>query len=262
MNNDNTQPSPVSAETSLVSRLTNVFIAPGEVFAEVQASPVRHANWLVAALVFVLLSWCGSAVMFSQESVRHQLQETQEQAMRKQFQKQIDAGQMTQAQVDQIVAQTGRFTQVGVIVGGTIGPLFGGAIAPFLGGFMLWALGRWVFKRPFDFLKGVEASGLTLVVTGLGMLVKGLLCAAMGSMFVSPGLILLVKEYDATNLAHTLLLTFDAFAIWGTVLSAVALAKLAQAGLVKALVCVAIVTFTLTGGMLTMSWAVQRAFSG
>ena len=102
MNNDIVQPPPVPVETSLASRLTNVFIAPGEVFEEIKSRPVRHANWLVAGLVFVLLSWCGNAVKFSQESVRHEMAEIQGQAMQKSFQKQIDAGKMTQAHLNAV----------------------------------------------------------------------------------------------------------------------------------------------------------------
>jgi hypothetical protein len=99
---------------------------------------------------------------------------------------------------------------------------------------------------------------LTLVVAGLGALVKGLLCAALGTMFASPGLILLVKNVSQTNLLHTFLLTFDVFAIWGIVLSGIALAKLSDVSFVKAFAWVLTVSVAITGGMLTLGWALQR----
>lgn len=246
------------AETSLASRLTNVFVAPGEVFAEVKTSPVRHANWLVAALLFVLLSWGSAAVMFSQQSIKHELDSIQDQAMQKQFQKNIDAGKMSQAQADQAKASASEIAGVFYIIMAIVGPVFAGAIAPFFGGFILWAIGKLIFRQPFLYLKGVEASGLTLVVTGLGVLVKGLMCAALGTMFVSPGLVLLVKPYDPTSLLHTFLLTFDVFAIWGIVLSGIALAKLSGVSFVKAFVWVGAISVAITGGLLTFSWAMQQ----
>jgi hypothetical protein len=178
--------------------------------------------------------------------------------MQKQFQKQIDAGKMTQAQVDQVKSNIGRFSGLMLMVGGFAGPLFGGAIAPFLGGFILWGIGHLILRRPFDYLKGVEVSGMTLVIAGVGALIKGLLCAAMGTMFASPGLSLLVKAHDPTNLLHSFLLTFDVFVIWGVVVSGIALAKLSAVSFVKAFVWVFVVTFTITSGMLTVGWALQR----
>lgn len=255
-------PMPVSpsapVETSLASRLTNVFVAPGEVFDEVKASPVRHANWLVAALIFVLLSWCSAGVMSTQDAIKHQMTEIQDQAMQKQFQKKIDAGKMTQAQADQAKAGAAKFAGVFYIIIAIVGPVFGAAIGPFLGGFILWAVGRFVFRKTFAYLKAVEASGLTMVVSGLGALVKGLLCAAMGTMFASPGLVLLVKPYDPTNLLHTFMLTFDVFVIWGIVLSGIALAKLSEVSFVKAFVWVCGISVLFTGGLLTAGWALQR----
>lgn len=249
-------------ETSLVARLTNVFVAPGEVFAEVKASPVRHANWLVAALIFVLLSWCAAGVMFTQDSINHQLVDIQEQAMQKKFQKNIDAGKMTQAQADQIKAQVATYTGMFQVIGGIVGPVIVGAVAPFLGGFILWAVGTLIFRKSFAYLKAVEVSGLTLVVAGLGALVKGLICAAMGTMFASPGLVLLVKPYDPTNLRHMFLLAFDVFAIWGIVLSGLALAKLSGVSFVKAFMWVCGISVIITGGLLTLGWAVQRLTGG
>lgn len=248
----------VPAETSLAARLTNVFVAPGEVFAEVKASPIRHSNWIVATLIFILLSWCSAGVMMSQESVRHAFADIQEQAMQKKFQKLVDEKKMTQAQADQTIADVSKVTGVVYTVMAFVGPVIGGAIAPFLGGFILWAVGTLIFRRTFSYLKAVEASGLTMVVAGLGVLVKGLLCAALGTIFASPGLVLLVRPYDPTNLLHSFLLAFDFFAIWGTVLSGIALAKLSEVSFVKAFAWVAAITFIFVGGMVTLGWAVQH----
>ena len=209
MNNDIVQPPPVPVETSLASRLTNVFIAPGEVFEEIKSRPVRHANWLVAGLVFVLLSWCGNAVKFSQESVRHEMAEIQGQAMQKSFQKQIDAGKMTQAQADQIKAQAATITNAFMAIGAIVGPVLMAAILPFISGFIWWAIAHLLLRKPLDYLKATEGAGLLMVIVGLGALVKGLLCAAMGTQFASAGPILLVRPVDPTKLLHMVLMSLE-----------------------------------------------------
>jgi hypothetical protein len=219
---------------------------------------VRHANWLVAALVFVLLSWCGNAVKYSQESVRHEIAQIQDQAMQKNFQKQIDAGKMTQMQADQIKAQVAAFTNAFQIVGAIAMPVVLGALLPFLSGFIWWVIALLLLRRPIEFMKAAEAAGMLLVVAGLGELVKGLLCAAMGTQFVSAGPVLLVRPFEATSLLHVTLLALDAFAIWGTVLSGIALAKLAGVSFVKAFTWVLAVTVVFIGGMAMLGWAAQQ----
>ncbi len=181
MNND--IPSPAGAPaSSLGARLMNIFVTPGDVFAEVRDSPVRHANWYVPALLFLLASWFAAALMLSQDSIRHQLAEAQDQAIQKQFQKQIDAGTITQAQVDQKKIEISKFAGIGTTVGFFVSPLFVAGAAPFWGGFVIWTGAVWLFKRPVHFLKAVEVVGLAMVIEAVGALVKGLLCAGMGSL--------------------------------------------------------------------------------
>lgn len=261
MSNDILPPSYASAVppgSSLVARLTNIFVAPGEVFAEIKPRPINHANWLVAGLIFLLASWSIGALIFSQESIRHQMVEIQEQAMQKQFQKQIDAGKMTQAQVDQFKAGAAQYGWVGQAFVFGIAPLIEAVKFPFIGGFILWVGGACIFRRPFSYMKAVECVGMVLVISALGVLVKGLLIAAMGNMFASPGPILLVKNYDPTNQWHNLLAVLDVFLVWGLIVKSVALAKLADISFAKAAAWVIGVSLSITGGMFAMSWAAQH----
>lgn len=247
----------VPAPTSLTSRLMNVFIAPGEVFASVKNSPHCFQNWLVPALVFLLASWVGAAIMFSQDSVRHQITEIQDAAMQKQFQKQIDAGKMTQAQVNQAKAAASQFGSIGAGIGAVVSPFFIAGLTPFWGGFILW-LGGFIFRRRLDYMKAVEAAGLPLMILAVGALVKGLLAAAMGNAFVSIGPAMFVKDFDATNAVHGMLMLFDVFAIWALALRSVGLAKLADVSLVKAVAWVFGMWITYMGSCFGISMAGQK----
>jgi len=243
---------------SLVSRLMNVFVSPGETFAEVAAGPIRHVNWLIPALLLVVASWGAAALMFTSPAIKQQVVEIQDETLQKRFQPQIDSGKMTQTQVDQIKAQAAKFAGISQIVGGFVAPLFQAAITPFWGGFILWAGGCWVFKRPFNYLKGVETVGLTMAIMAVGVLIKGLLCAAMGTLFASPSPILLVKHYDPTNPLHNILITLDVFTLWALLLRVVGLSKLSQISIAKAGAWVIGMWLVLTGGMLGLGWAAQK----
>jgi hypothetical protein len=244
--------------SSLWSRLANVIATPGEVFTAVKNSPINHANWWVPALLFIMLNCVSVGLIYSQPAIRQQVADLQERAMQKQFQQHIDSGKMTQAQADQIKAQSGQFAEISAVIGALVAPAIAAAVTPFWGGFVLWVGASLLFKRPFPYLKGVEVVGLAMVVVALGALVRGLLAVATGNAFASVSLILLVKEYDATNPLHNMLMTLDAFALWALVLRAVGLSKLTDISFAKATAWVLTVWFIITGGLFGFGWAMQK----
>ncbi len=77
----------VPPPSSLFGRMANVFAAPGDVFQEVKASPPCAANWLVPAVVLVLVGWLGAWLVFSQDSVKQQLNDITSKAIEKQIEK-------------------------------------------------------------------------------------------------------------------------------------------------------------------------------
>ena len=174
-----------------------------------------------------------------------------------QFQKNIDAGTMTQAQADQIKASSAKFGYVAQLAGFVISPVFIGGLTPFWGGLIIW-LGGVVFGRRVDYMKAVEGAGLPLMILAAGALVKGLLAAAMGSVFVSPGPVLLMKQFDATNPLHTMLLSIDVFVVWALALRGIALAKLTGVSTVKATVWVFGIWIAMTGTCFGTSFAIQK----
>jgi len=251
-----TSPAP---SPGLFSRLANIFVSPGEVFAAVKDAPVVHANWVAPAIAFVLVSWLVAGLMFSSENIQQEMREVQRVAMQKQFQKFIDQGKMTQAQVDQTIGQTEHLSGVVQTISGVVMPVVSAGVLPFWGGFVLWAGSHLMMRRPFPFMKGVELAGLTLVIGALGALVKGLLCVAKGTMFTGVGAVLLLDPYDPTNQVHNSLALVEVFAVWALAVKSIGLARLCEGSFMKAAVWVFGVWLALTGGMLGIAWAVQRA---
>jgi len=155
-------PPPLPPSTSLGARLLNVFATPGEVFAEVVATPVSVRNWLVPTLIACVVAMISVLILFSQPVIQQKLREQQQAAM----DKNVAASKMTQAQADEAMRMIEKFS------GPTMMKIFGGmgALVWSFAGVFLWAFGLWLlgakyFKVHIDFMKAVEVtrSGFTSV---------------------------------------------------------------------------------------------------
>src|SRR3989442_1348832 len=93
-----------SPSMSLGARIMNVFATPGEVFAQVKAGPPSTANWLAPVLLSCLVGIIYSFVVFSQDTVLHQMREQREKAMEKKLEK------MSKEERERVMEMTEKFT--------------------------------------------------------------------------------------------------------------------------------------------------------
>ena len=230
-------PSPIPVEavqrppSSLISRLLNIYAAPGEVFDEIRTNKPSTANWLVPLLLTCLVGVIYSLAVFSQETILHSMREAQEKAM----QKQVDAGKMTKQQADQALEVSERFMGPTLMkVFGSVGAVVANCVMLFLAALIIWLLGRWVFKNRFPYVKAMEVAGLAGTINILGGIVAMLLAVVMGNLAMSPGPVLLVHEFDPANKVHVFLSQLNVFMLWYIALLSLGLAKLCQTAFGKA----------------------------
>src|ERR1039457_3550186 len=81
----------------LAGRLMNVFAAPGDVFGEVKTAAPSVANWLVPAVLFMVLSWLSAGLIFSQPAIRQQISELSTKAI----DRQVEKGKLSSTQAEQ-----------------------------------------------------------------------------------------------------------------------------------------------------------------
>jgi len=253
-----TPPEQTPAQSSLFGRLFNIFAAPGEVYAEVKTSPPCTANWLTPVLVFVLASWLGFALMYSQDSVRQQLADIRNQAIEKQMAK----TKVPPAQVEQAQQMAEKFGTISTIVGAVAGAAVVGFISPFWWGLILWLVGAKAFKGSFGYMRAVEVAGLSLMIDALEAVVKPLLVLSFGNFFATPSLALLVKEFDPMNTVHGLLAVVNVMTFWVLAVKAVGLAKLCGISFGKAAVWVFGIWVVVTGAFFGIGTAIRLAFGG
>ena len=207
---------------SLSSRLMNVYAAPGEVFEAIKTTRPAAANWLLPLLLVCMVGVINVWVMFSQPAVQQQMK--QQQAER--FEQMVEEGKMTEQQVNDLQAKLGDTQFLIAKIAGSFGAVFVSFIWLFLVSLLLWLLARWVFKSPFAYMKTVEMVGLCTMIGVLGGIISLLLIVATGNMYVTPGPMLLIRDFDVNHKGHLVLSSLNLVTIWYIAVLSVGLSKM------------------------------------
>jgi hypothetical protein len=241
---------------SLAGRLLNVFATPGDVFQEVKTASASSANWLVPAVILLLVGWTAAWLIFSQASITHQLSEITDQAI----QKQIERGHLSEQQAEQAHAMGEKWAGLSSKIGAALIPVLGGFATPFVWGLIVWLVGAKALKGNFPYMKAVEVVGLANMISVLDAIVKTLLIVGMGNLYASPSLVLLVKEFDPQNPMHSLLAVVNVMTFWLLAVRAIGLARLSGASFAKAALWVFGIWAAYTGFMVGLGVVAQAAF--
>ena len=255
------EPPPGASPTSTMSlagRLINVFAAPGDVFAGIKSTPPSVANWLVPAVLCMVLSWLSAGLVFSQPAIRQQINELSTKAI----DRQVEKGKLSSAQAEQARAAAEKFGSVGYKIGAVVAPFFAAFVSPFFWGLILWLVGSFALKGPFPYMKAVEVAGLSNMILALSVIVKTLLILITGNLFASTSLALAVKDFDPQNSVHSLLATVNVMVLWLLTVRSIGLARLSGVSIGKAAAWIFGVWIAFTGIMIGFGAAVRAAFGG
>ena len=241
---------------SLGGRMLNVFATPGDVFQEVRTASASTANWLVPAVILLLVSWTAGWLILSQDTIRHQLSDITDQAI----QKQVERAHMSEQQAEQARAMGEKWAGISSRIGIALVPVFGGFVSPFIWGLIVWLVGAKLLKGNFPYMKAVEVVGVANMVSVLEVIVRTLLIIGMGNLYAAPSLALLVKEFDPQNPVHSLLAVVNVMTLWILAVRAVGLARLSGASFAKAALWVFGIWAAYTGFLIGLGALAQAAF--
>jgi len=248
-------PPPIT--TSLLSRMFNVFAAPGEVFEEVKASPPSTANWFAPALIYILIGWIGGFMIMSQEGLRHQMAEMRE----KPIQKRVEQGKMTQQQADQALAASEKFADIFTKIIVVLGPVVMAFTTPFWWAFFMWLVGAKFLHGNFSYMKAVEVAGLVNMIEVLEAIVRSLLVLALGNLLAAPSPMLLIHDFDPQNTVHGALSTLNILVLWALGVRAIGVSKLAGVSFGKALGWLVALWVAWYAFWIAVGAAIQKAFA-
>lgn len=235
--------------------MLNVFATPGDVFQAVKTSSASTANWLVPAVILLLVSWTAAWLIFSQESITHQLSELTDQAI----QKQVERTHMSEQQAEQARAIGEKWAGISSKIGAALAPVFGAFASPFIWGLIVWLVGAKVMKGDFAYMKAVEVVGLANMIGVLEVIVKTLLIVGMGNLYASPSLVLLVKDFDPQNPVHSLLAVVNVMTFWLLAVRSIGLARLSGVSFAKAALWVFGIWAGYTGFLIGLGAIAQAA---
>ena len=214
-----------SEPSSLTDRLTNVLIAPGAAFAEIQRAPVRASNWVVPLILTCLAVVVYICIAFSQPAILRDMQEKRENAMRKQ----VAAGKITQAQADQAAALSEKFmTPTIVKTFGSGGAILASVSGLFLLGLGIWLALRWCAGTRLDYMKVIEMCGLTMVINVLQLIVRSFLVLWKENLLATVSPTLFLANPSATNRAHVFLSMLDLGDFWWLAVLSLGVGKVAS----------------------------------
>ena len=182
------------------------------------------------ALILIAVSWVATCLVFSQESIKHQLSDITDQAI----QKQVEKAHMSEQQAEQARAMGEKWAGISSKVAAGLAPVFSGFITPFFWGLIIWLVGAKLLKGNFPYMKAVEVVGLANMVNVLDVIVRTLLIVGLGNLYAAPGPVLLVKDFDPQNTVHSLLAIANVMTFWLLAVRAVGLARISGASFTKA----------------------------
>jgi hypothetical protein len=211
--------------SSLTDRITNVVMAPGEVFDEIKQAPARTSNWLVPLILSCIATVVYCCVAFAQPPVLSSLQEQRHHAM----QKKVAAGKMTQAQADQATDMTERFLTPTVMK--IFGAVFGALAAVaglFLMGVGIWLALRWCAGAGLAYMKVVEICGLALVIDVPQKIIRCWLVFWKQNMLATASPTFFLAHASTTNKAHIFLSMIDVVDFWWLAVLSLGVSKVAS----------------------------------
>lgn len=209
--------------TSTMTRITNVFMAPTELYTEIAATPAKTTSWLIPYIVMIFLAIVSVYAVYNNPSLRQQVFDMQEKSM----QKMVTEGKVTQDQMDRQMDGMKNSGPVMFVVFGsgfqfvTISLLF------FLGSLLLWISAKVIIKYSGPYSKILEVYGLASWISVLGTIITMILINLMNNLFATPGGgILLGDSFDPLNSGHKLLASLNIFTLWNMALIGLGLAKI------------------------------------
>jgi hypothetical protein len=203
-------------------------------------------------VILLLVSWTAGWLILSQDTIKHQVSELTDRT----FQKEVEKGRMTEKQVE----QAERWAAITRSIGAVAAPVFVAFVNPFAWGLILWLVGAKVLKGDFPYMKAVEVVGLASMINVLGSIVTTLLIVGMGSVFASPSLVLVVKDFDPQNPVHSLLAIVNVMTFWLLAVRAIGLARLSGASFAKAALWVFGIWAAYTGFFIGLAALLRAVF--
>jgi hypothetical protein len=211
--------------SSFMARATDAFASPSNLFSEVAETPAQTTSWLIPFIISIVLGVLFTFSIYNNPALKHQVFETQAQAMKKA----VAEGKMTQEQADRFTDSMESTGPALFLVFGIGGVLVWLAVTYFGIALVLWLTAKFALKFAGPYNKLLETFGLSALIGILGGIIALLLVNLYDSLYATPSLALTVLgSFDATKPVHRLLASLNVFTVWQVVVLGIGLGKVTK----------------------------------
>jgi hypothetical protein len=214
--------------SSLMTRVTNVFTSPTELYSEVSVTPVQKSSWLTPMILSILIALLFVVAMYFNTDLRSQIYEKQSEALKAQ----VEQGKMPQERYDQFVEGMEN-SGPGIFIGiGGMSAIVMTLVVFFGASIFFWLAAKIIFKFSGKYTKVLEIFGLASFVGLFGSIVTLLMMYVFGSMTAIPSpSIFLGDGFDTKNKMHVVLASLNIFTIWQMGLMGIGISKITNKSL-------------------------------
>ena len=201
---------------SVISKVLNILVTPGDVFDQVIAMRFRQSTWILPTLLVCLTGLFLVVVGKTPEQTS------------------AAGGGLVEASSSISASQAEtlirHWTPISLVLVGVV-PLIG----TFWSATIVWAMGRFLLRARFRFSQALAVVALTGTILALGSLVTGLLVLAAGNGAVRPGMSVFLPRLSPESSIVLASGVFNIFNLWSTAVLGIGLSRLAKVSLKEAL---------------------------
>ncbi|MDT3694902.1 MAG: YIP1 family protein [Ignavibacterium sp.] len=221
-------------ELSHTDKIVGVISEPSNLFSKLVFFPTKATDWILPLLALIIVAIISTFIYMSNPEIKYEMQQQQEKAMREQFDKMVESGQMTREQADQQMEQSAQFVNNPMFL--YLIPSISVFIIMFLWFFVLTTLAfliaKFALKGDGTYSQAMTAMGLPLYISVLGSIILVIVGMLMGKMLtgLNPASL---TGMDLKTLPGFLLSRLDLFTIWFYIVVGIAFAKMFKSDNVK-----------------------------
>ncbi|MDP2365966.1 MAG: YIP1 family protein [Ignavibacteria bacterium] len=228
------QPANEMEELSHTDKIVGVISEPSNLFSKLVFLNTKVTDWLLPLLAMIVVAIVATFIYMSNPEIKLEMQQQQEKAMREQFEKMVESGQMTQEQVDEQLDRTSEMMNNPMFI--YLFPSIGIFVMMLLWFFVFTTIGfliaKFAFKGDGGYAQAMSAMGLPLYISVLQSIILIIVGMLMGKMItgLNPASLM---GMDLKTLPGFLLSRLDVFSIWFYVVLGIAFAKMFKSDNVK-----------------------------
>jgi hypothetical protein len=221
------QPTNEMEELSHTDKIVGVISEPASLFTKLVFQKVKATDWLLPLLAMIIVSIVATFIYMSNPEIKLEMQQQQEKAMREQFDKMVESGQMTREQADEQLDKTSQMIDNPMFA--YLFPSIGIFIMTLIWFFVFATIGfliaKFALKGDGGYTQALSAMGLPLYITVLQSIVLIIVGLLMGKMITGLNPASLMGT-DVKTLSGFLLSRLDVFSIWFYAVVGIAFAKM------------------------------------